>query len=264
MTWTTRPRSEFGPLRGIRAGAGPSVVLLHGVGLRAEAWAAAMDALGSEYHLTAFDLPGHGASPPLPKTAGLCDFTDAVAAAMDGPAVVVGHSMGAMIALDLAVRHSGLVQGVAALSAIFQRTCDAAQAVQARASALDGKTPVDPTITLQRWFGHATTAEAQACRGWLSTVDPAAYKQAYTIFAHADGPDAQALSDLHCPALFCTGADEPNSTPDMSRRMAQIAPRGRAEIVAGAAHMMPMTHAAQVTAILRRFLNDCAALDQGR
>ena len=45
---------------------------------------------------------------------------------------------------------------------------------------------------------------------------------------------------LACPALFMTGGDEPNSTPEMSEGgWHGIAPHGRAVIVEGAAHMMP-------------------------
>ena len=53
-----------------------------------------------------------------------------------------------------------------------------------------------------------------------------------------------------------TGELEPNSTPAMSRAMAKLVPNGRAQIVKGAAHMMPMTHAAEVNAALSTFLNE--------
>ena len=38
MTWTTQPRSKFGQLNAIVSGTGKQLVLIHGVGLRAEAW----------------------------------------------------------------------------------------------------------------------------------------------------------------------------------------------------------------------------------
>ena len=55
------------------------------------------------------------------------------------------------------------------------------------------------------------------------------------------------------PALFVTGAEEPNSTPQMSRDMAKITPQGHSYIVEGAAHMAPMTHAAEIAAELHGF-----------
>lgn len=259
MTWTTRPRSEIGGLAAIQTGAGPNVLLLHGVGLRAEAWGAQFDALASVACLTAPDMPGHGQSPIGNTRAELSGYTEATLRVLDllgGPAVVVGHSMGAMIALDLAARAPRQVAGVVALNAIFERSAEATTAVTARAAALDGQTPTDPTGTLQRWFGDTDPPECAACRTWLTATDPAAYKQAYTVFANSLIPRRDDLKTLTCPALFLTGDLEPNSTPDMSRVMAELVPNGRAQIVKGAAHMMPMTHAAEVNAALSTFLNE--------
>ncbi|MEL7167086.1 MAG: alpha/beta hydrolase [Pseudomonadota bacterium] len=249
MTWTTRPRSDFGTLRASVAGAGPTVVMIHGVGLRAEAWNAQADALSSRFRVIAVDMPGHGDSPLVRGAAQLSDYTDDILAALEAPALVVGHSMGAMVALDMALR-SPLVRGVAALNAVFQRGPDAARAVQDRANALDGTSRADPTSTLSRWFGSARSPERDACEAWLTCTDPAAYSAAYRIFAAENGPDPSALATLPCSALFMTGEDEPNSIPAMSRAMADLTPRGRVQIVPGAAHMMPMTHPHAVNAAL--------------
>ena len=259
MIWTTRLRSEVGHLRAICAGKGPTVVLIHGVGLRAEAWGGQLDDLAQGCRVVAVDMPGHGDSPRLAHTPDLAAFTDAIMAAIDGSAVVIGHSFGAMIALDMAARYPTLVRGVGALNAIHQRDTSARQAVLARAAQLDGQTVADPSPTLDRWFGTTPSAERDACAAWLRTVDPAGYRDAYRIFAAEDGPTETMLGALSCPALFVTGQDEPNSTPAMSRRMAGCAPLGKAIILEQAAHMMPMTHAAQVTQILKQFVKDCTA-----
>jgi pimeloyl-ACP methyl ester carboxylesterase len=254
MTWTTRPRSDHASLSAIIAGQGATVVFIHGVGLSAEAWGAQLDALSPQFRVVAVDMPGHGESALPAGELGLPDYTDAIAAgidgSVDGPVMVVGHSMGAMIALDMAIRYPGKVRGVAALNAIFRRRPDASKAVQTRAASLDGASMADPSGTLKRWFGTRTSPERAACHAWLPSVHPAAYKAAYTLFAHQDGPETDDLTALPCPALFMTGANEPNSTPAMSQAMAALAPKGRAEIIQGAAHMMPMTHAAQVNAAL--------------
>ncbi|MEQ6202292.1 alpha/beta hydrolase [Sulfitobacter sp. HNIBRBA2951] len=254
MTWTIRQRSRRGPLTAIDAGAGPLVVLIHGVGLRAEAWGAQIDALSQDHRVLAFDMPGHGGSARVEGTPALAAYTETIAAQIDAPCVVIGHSFGAMIALDLAVQHGALVNGVAALNAIFRRDADAARAVQARAASLDGTRVADPATPLARWFGQAESDQSAACRDWLLGVDPAGYRDAYAVFADADGPSDAALASLRCPALFLTGAEEPNSTPAMSQAMAVRTPQGRAEIIAGAAHMMPMTHADQTNAIIADFL----------
>ncbi|GAB5448891.1 alpha/beta fold hydrolase [Gymnodinialimonas sp.] len=247
MTWTTRPRSEFGTLRAVREGTGPCVVLLHGVGLRAEAWGAQIDDLSRDFAVIAPDMAGGAA---------LADYVDPLAEALEQPAWVVGHSMGALMALDLAIRFPAKVRGVVALNAIYRRSPEAAQAVQARAASLDGKTVPDPEPTLRRWFPDKASPERTACEEWLRAADPRTYRDAYTVFAHEDGPEA--LPTLSCQALFMTGAAEPNSTPAMSHAMTAAAPQGRAVIIEGAAHMMPMTHATAVNAHLRTFFSQGA------
>ncbi|MBE1283665.1 MAG: alpha/beta fold hydrolase [Rhodobacteraceae bacterium] len=257
MTWTTRPRSEFGDLAAIRAGQGPTVLLLHGVGLRAEAWNAQIDALSDNFSVIAPDMAGHGSSSAFPGTPTLRDYADRIAHALTAPLLIAGHSMGAMIALDLAIRYPDLVQGVAALNAIYRRTPDAAQAVRARAAALPLDTVADPSAPIERWFGTTPSAEAEACRTWLTSVSPLGYKAAYTVFAQEDGPSDDGLKTLRAPTLFLTGRLEPNSTPAMSSAMAHLAPHGRTAVIEDAAHMMPMTHPDQTNAHLIRFFQEC-------
>lgn len=254
MIWTTRPRSDFGGLRAVREGVGPTIVLLHGVGLRAEAWNAQIDMLKGRFRIIAPDMPGHGESVAFAHQGTLADYSDAIAEAADGPFCVLGHSMGAMIALDLAIRFPEKIRGVIALNAIFQRSQAATAAVHQRAQALSADSVPDPAGPLQRWFADTTTSPARACRQWLQDVPPAGYKAAYSVFAHENGPAPESLATLPCPALFITGSAEPNSTPAMSHAMAALAPKGHAIIIEGAAHMMPMTHPETLDPILSQCL----------
>ncbi|WP_138935295.1 alpha/beta fold hydrolase [Roseovarius arcticus] len=256
MTWTTRQRSKTGSIAAISVGEGSLVLMIHGVGLRAEAWAAQIDELSKAHRVVAVDIPGHGESAALKSRAQMADFTDAIAAVLDAPAVVVGHSFGAMIAMDMATRYPDRVIGVAALNAIYRRDPAAKSAVLARADSLGGAAVADPGATLARWFGDAPSPQRDACHGWLSGVDPAGYRDAYRAFAREDGPSNQELRDMHCPVLFLTGGREPNSTPEMSQQMAVMVKDGRAEVVDGAAHMLPMTHASEVNVILADFLKE--------
>lgn len=263
MTWTTRLRCELAGLAAIEAGTGPGILLLHGVGLRAEAWNRQIDALSPHYRIVAPDMPGHGQSPSPSREFTLADYTNAAAATaaarMDEPIMVAGHSMGAMIALDMAMRYPDRVCAVVALNGIFERTAQAAAAVRARAATLDGKSIPDPTGTLERWFGDDLSPERGACHDWLINADPVGYQMAYSAFAEGAGPSRDALAELSCPALFMTGSLEPNSTPHMSQAMAELAPQGRASVVDDAAHMMPMTHAGAVNAALLDFAQEVFA-----
>jgi pimeloyl-ACP methyl ester carboxylesterase len=260
MMWTTQPRSDLDGLSAIVAGTGPLVLLLHGVGLRAEAWAAQINTLSAaDYRVIAPDMAGHGEDrrPAQNIPVDLAGFIAPLAPVLDQPYVVIGHSMGAMMAMGLAKMHPQNLRGVVALNAIFQRGSPAKNAVQERADKLDPNIAIDPNTTLSRWFKDEISDTRQACEEWLLACDPRAYKAAYEVFAHEDGPSEAHLAQLPCPAFFVTGQQEPNSTPDMSRSMAQFAPNGRANIIEGAAHMLPMTHPEAVNATLLPFLSEC-------
>src|SRR5919198_5327203 len=105
-----------GSIRSFEGGAGDPVVLLHGLGGSAANWALVADSLVGSLRVVAFDLPGHGGSDPLPRDAGVDEYADAVAAAIaarvEGPALVAGHSFGGQIALRLAERNPGLVRAL--------------------------------------------------------------------------------------------------------------------------------------------------------
>lgn len=244
-------------------GAGGAVVLLHGVGMNKAFWAPQIDDLARDHRVVACDLLGHGESDRPPAGAGLADYGDAALAVLDhlgiARAAVVGHSMGALVALDLALRFPGRVSRLAALNAVYRRTAEQRAAVVARAATLAESGPGDGIEgTLARWFGAdpapEVKARAAAVQRWLHGVDPQGYACAYRIFATADEAFAGRLGSLAVPALFMTGAEDPNSMPEMSRRMAAEAPRGEALVVAGQRHMMSFAAPDRVTPPLRAFL----------
>jgi 3-oxoadipate enol-lactonase len=90
-------------------GEGHPVVLVHGLGGAASNWVEIAPALARGRRVLVPDLPGHGGSSPLPGATTLSPFADVVAALAEreelGRAAVVGHSMGGVVALRLALRH---------------------------------------------------------------------------------------------------------------------------------------------------------------
>jgi pimeloyl-ACP methyl ester carboxylesterase len=93
-----------GRVRVLSTGAGPAVVLLHGVSLTGVAWAPLLPALAG-YRIHLVDLPGHGLSSPAtyrPDTVrgSAIAFVDDLLDALDlAAAPVIGHSLGGMFAL---------------------------------------------------------------------------------------------------------------------------------------------------------------------
>jgi pimeloyl-ACP methyl ester carboxylesterase len=104
--WT---EAKGGRIRYFVAGAGPPLVLVHGLGGSGTNWAELAPLLARERRLIVPDLPGHGGSEPLPAVAGLGAFADRVVAVAERenalPAPVVGHSLGGLVVLRLALRH---------------------------------------------------------------------------------------------------------------------------------------------------------------
>lgn len=259
MTLTIPPRSETrSGAAYLAAGAGEPLVLVHGVGLRAEAWAAQIAALSASHRVIALDMPGHGGSRPLAPGAELKDFVRWLAGVLDdlgiGRARLAGHSMGAMIAAGMAAEHPGRLDRVALLCGVHRRTPEARAAVLARAEALRSGHR-DTAGPLARWFGAETGDPAYPLvRDWLETVDAAGYATAYRAFAGGDAAYADVWPGFTRPALFLTGERDANSTPEMARAMAKAAPRGRAVVIEGHGHMAPMTAPASVNAALTDWL----------
>ena len=251
-----------------RSGQGPAVVLIHGVGLQKAVWAPQIAALEADHDVIAIDLLGHGASSRPPEAPTLADYADAVRAVLDelgiAKAAVVGHSMGALVALEFALAHPDRTIGVVAVNAVFCRTAAQRAAIAARVDELDGgaKLP-DWSPTLARWFDAPVPDHLQATaadtRALLEAIDPVGYTRTYRLFAEADGEHGLRLADLEVPALFLTGADDPNSTPAMSAAMARLAPQGRLAVLPGLRHMMALTHPEAVNRELRGFLDTVTA-----
>jgi pimeloyl-ACP methyl ester carboxylesterase len=247
----------------VSRGEGEPLVLLHGVGLRLEAWAAQIAALSARHRVIALDMPGHGASAPLPETARLPEFVAWVTRVLDDldldRASVAGHSMGALITGGMVATHPDRVSRAALLCGVHRRAPEAAAAVRARAEALRAGHR-DSAGPLARWFGAETAQPAYAlARDWLDQVDAGGYATAYAAFATGDATFADAWPGATCPALFLTGALDANSTPAMAQTMAAAAPRGRAVVIEGHGHMVPMTAPGAVNQALADWLAEDAA-----
>ena len=103
-----------------RAGSGPPLVLIHGLGHRRQGWGAVMDRLTPHRDVIALDLPGHGESPPLRAQGHNAvavmaqEITDLLKSLdLDRPHVA-GNSLGGALALVLAA--AGHAASVTALS----------------------------------------------------------------------------------------------------------------------------------------------------
>ncbi|HEY7239969.1 MAG TPA: alpha/beta hydrolase [Burkholderiales bacterium] len=101
----------------------PTLVFVHGAGLDHSVFGLQSRYFG--YHgrnVLALDLPGHGRSdgPPLPSIAAMADWVVAVLDAQGiASASIVGHSMGALVALEAANRRPERVERIACIGVAY-------------------------------------------------------------------------------------------------------------------------------------------------
>jgi pimeloyl-ACP methyl ester carboxylesterase len=116
-------------------GAGPAVVLLHGLGASTFAFRENIPALAARFRVVAVDLPGHGLSSREAPDMSLSAQARYVIGLIDqlavGRAVIVGHSMGGGVAQRIALARPSRVAGLVLIASITDRTFKRAGAASA-------------------------------------------------------------------------------------------------------------------------------------
>ena len=92
----------------------PPVLLVHGAGMDRTVWSQQTRYLAHHgFAPMAVDLPGHGRSEGelLPTISEMADWVADLIHELDtGPVRLVGHSMGSLISLEVAARHTDAVE----------------------------------------------------------------------------------------------------------------------------------------------------------
>jgi pimeloyl-ACP methyl ester carboxylesterase len=263
-------------LRGARiryfvGGDGPPVVLVHGLGGAASNWIDVAPALARRRRVLVPDLPGHGGSTPLPAAPTLNPFADVVAAIAERegmiPAAVVGHSLGGVVALRLALRRPDVVQALvlAAAAGISSRTRGREAALTALVLTRPARAvaPFRGLVARVPWlrypvFGYFEASDPAALspaavEGFLAGpalhTDVVAAERA--LVADDPRPD---LGGVRCPCLVLWGARDHMVPVDDALEYARRL-RAPLRIVADCGHLLIGERPAACVAAVESFLD---------
>lgn len=234
-----------------QAGTGPDLLLLHTAGADGRQFHGLMaqPAIAGRCRLTAFDLPGHGRSDPLPsQLAG--DYaltTDAYAAIVIAVAdalelerpVLCGASMAGLICLELAYRARERFGGVVA--------CSAADRVPGRTIAWAKDPLVNQALFVPEWIyglSAATSPKRHRDEIWWQYSQGGYGGFAGDIAFYSGDFDARdrvaAIDTTSCPVVMMTGEYDYSCTVAMSRSTAARIPGAVFHPMPGLGHF-PMT-----------------------
>src|SRR5512133_1518985 len=271
---------RFAEIKGVRmryflGGQGPSLILVHGLGGAAANWTELVPLLSRRHRLLVPDLPGHGGSTALPAVAGLEPFADRVAlvAEREGmlPAAVVGHSLGGMIVLRMALRRPEDVPAIvlAAAAGLSIGNVWGRNLLSVFSTIRPGRLVaryrgrVSRSPLLRRFvFGFVSVADPvgltdQAVEGFLAAqllhTDVGSAWQAL----RADDPREE-LEAVRCPVLVLWGAEDVQLPLDdafeYTRRL-----RARLRVIPGCGHLLIGERPEACADAIETFIRDCAA-----
>jgi non-heme chloroperoxidase len=221
---------------------GLPVIFLHGVTDSWGAFEGVLARLPDEFHAIALSQRGHGNSSRPAGGYRLADFAADVVRVLDAleipRAVIVGHSMGSLVAQQFAISHPERTLGVVLMgSAPNVRECKVIQAY-ARDEVAGLTDPIDPAFA--REFQVATIARPvaegliDACVLESLKVPARVWRDAFAGFIDIDFTDA--LRWLRVPVLVASGDRDGFFPLDHALRLHDLIPGSRLLVYEGGGH----------------------------
>ena len=246
-------------------GTGTPVLAIHGLGGGAWFFEDLARELGQQCRLLAVDLTGTGRSAGAPSMeAWIADLGALIAARADEPVVLLGHSMGTIIALEAwrawpqRIRALVLAGGLPRVRpAIRERLSQRIAALDGAAS-LSGLAGWGPRVS-PGIFSPATARDNPAIverferRFEAETVDR--YVRCTRILLDADASDL--ASTVTVPTLVVTGADDQYAPPDLVEPFAATIPGATFEVLPSSAHVPFLEQPRAFAAALSAFVRTC-------
>lgn len=243
------------------SGAGPPVLLLHGLGSSGRDWDLVAPALAAEHRLLVPDARGHGRSGKPAGAYGVPLFARDIAALCDHLGLtglhVVGLSMGGMIAFQLAVDRPELVRSLVIINSgpdMVPRTLRMWLALKVRVALLRlGGPAYLARLLAPRLFPKPEQAELrQRLQTSIAANDPDAYLRATRGLIGWTVLDR--LAEIRCPVL-CLASDHDYTPLSAKRAYLSLLSSAQLEVIRDSGHAAPMDQPAQVIAAIKGFLS---------
>ena len=245
-------------------GAGPTVLMLHGIGGGHLAFAPQVETLASSgYRAVAWDMPGYGHSAPIdPYTfKGLAARCIALIESLQsGSVTLLGHSMGGMVAQEVIARRPELVNKLVlcGTSPSFGKPDGDWQSrfIAERTAPLDaGKTMAElAEVLVPQMVGPGSLPEgvrlATHCMGM---VPASTYRRALEALVTFDR--RANLPNINVPTLLVAGEHDRNAPPAVMQKMADAIPRSSFIQMKGIGHLHNLEAPDEFDALLLNFLS---------
>ncbi|UOW01535.1 alpha/beta fold hydrolase [Agrococcus sp. SCSIO52902] len=241
---------------------GSPVVFCHGLFGQGRNWMQIGKALADRHRVTLVDMPNHGRS-PWTERVDYAEMADAVAATIDEPAALVGHSMGGKAAMLAALRHPERVERlcVVDVSPVSYRSSDEFRgfmdamlgmdlaAIASRPDADAALAPAVPDPGIRAFLLQNLQRDGEGWR-WLPNLEVLRRD----LDALRGFPETDAVYEG--PVLWIAGADSGYVRDEFRDEMESRFPRVRRVTVKGAGHWVHSEQPAVMTGLLERFLDD--------
>jgi pimeloyl-ACP methyl ester carboxylesterase len=240
------------------------LLFLHGVGGGHHSWDRQLPYFaGLGYPSHAWDQPGYGHSPtvqPYDLERIAASLKALIHSLTDEPVVLVGHSMGGLIAQEAYARHPETVKALALCftSAAFVGGSDfSRQFVEARIGPLDrGESMAQIAARIMPTMrGSKSDPEgivhAERIMGALA---PETYRKAVHLLTTFERREL--LPKIAVPTLLVAGSDDRTAPPAIMERMSQKIPKSEYVLLEGCGHLGPMDQPDAFNAALERFLRN--------
>ena len=236
----------------------PSVILLPGLACDAGLWAAQQAALAKRHAVQVSSV--HERTDSLPEMAALL-----LSELPPGPQVLVGASMGGMVAMHAALLAPQRVAGLALLGTSARADTPELVRLRTEACELFAQGRMDEVLRANVMFAFhpAQAANPAMVEAYLAMIGragaPQLIRQNRAVMARPDlRPE---LPRITCPTLVAVGEADQLTTPEHAQEIAGAIPGARLHTVAGAGHMLTMEQPQAVTSLLMAWLDTLPGLN---